>query len=150
MITRFLAADVVVKDIDAAAKRYSEILGVKPNWKSYPDTPDLRECAFYPGNSKFVLLTSQGTDIYGQFLREKEEGVIAIYFEVDDIEQDVKRLKKLGVEFEEEEPTTFEEGKVIHASASSMYGILTGFAEARSDLPWGKKLIPGENFPNKR
>lgn len=150
MITRFLAADVVVNDIDEAAKRYSEILGVKPNWKSYPDTPDLRECAFYPGNSKFVLLNSKGTDIYGQFLREKGEGVIAIYFEVTDIEQDVKRLIKLGAKFEEEEPTTFPEGRVIHATASTMYGILTGFVEASSDLPWGKSIIPGEDFPNKR
>jgi methylmalonyl-CoA/ethylmalonyl-CoA epimerase len=150
MITRFLAADLVVKDIDEAAKRYSKILGVKPNWKSYPDAPDLRECAFYPGNSKFVLLSSSGADPYGQFLREKGEGVIAIYFEVDDIEKDVQRLKELGVEFETEEPTTFAEGKVIHARASSMYGITTGFTEARSDLPWGKKIIPDENFPNKR
>jgi len=150
MITRFLAADVVVNDIDEAAKRYSEILGVKANWKSYPEAPELRECAFYPGNSKFVLLTSRGTDPYGQFLRDKGEGVFAIYFEVDDIEQDVKRLRKLGVEFEEEEPMTFEEGKVIHACASSMYGIVTGFTEARSDLPWGKSIIPDESFPNKR
>jgi hypothetical protein len=124
---------------------------VKPNWKSYPGVPDFRECAFYPGNSKFVLLTSKGNDEVGLFLREKGEGVFRVYFEVDDIEKEVQRLKKLGVEFTME-VLPFDEGKVIFASASSLNvgGIPVGFCEARSDLPWGKKIIPTEGFPGKR
>ena len=152
MVKRFLASDIVVKDIDAAAKRYSEIPGVKPNWKSHPAYPDMRECAFYPGNSKFVLLTSKGNDHVGRLLRERGEGVVTIYFEVDDIDEEVKRLRKLGVEFTTEEAMTFEEGKVIFATASSLNvgGIPVGFTEARSDLPWGKSIIPTEGFPGKR
>ena len=151
MIIRYLATDIVVNDIDPVAKRFSEILGVKINWKSNPTFPDLREAAFYPGNSKFVLLASTGNDHVGRLFKARGEGPVTVYFEVDNMEEEVERLKSLGVEFTSD-ILTFDEGKVIFARPSTLNvgGIPVGFTEASPDLPWGKRIIPTEGFPGKR
>jgi catechol 2,3-dioxygenase-like lactoylglutathione lyase family enzyme len=150
MANRLFAADVVVRDIKAAAERYSKILGVGPHWKYYPETPGVTECAFYPGDSKFVLITSNGDDVYAKFLKEKGEGLIGIYFMVDDLEAEAKRLRGLGVEFTTAKPTVFPEGTLLTAIPNSIYGVdLTGWVEPRADLPWGKTMIAPEGFPGR-
>ena len=146
MITRFLACDVAVKDLDAAAKKYSDILGVEPLWKGAEHSRGtVREAAFYVNDSKFALLTSVAPDegdAIARFLKENGEGVYAYYFEVDNIEQTIEELKKKGVEFATEKAMEFDEGWVIRARPSSMFGCRVGFAEPRDDLPWGKRFIP--------
>ena len=66
-----LSANIMVKDIKAAAARYARILEAEPHWIYYPDNPCLTEVAFYPGDSKFCLLHSTGDDEWGGFLRER-------------------------------------------------------------------------------
>ena len=142
MITRFLAADLVVKDIETAAKRWSEILGVQPKWQTpahYPGNPSIRGCAFYignkrVGNSKFTLMSSDGDDAIAKFLRDKGEGILSINFEVENIEEDMEHLKKCGVEFISEDPMVFDEGRVIIAHPKSLYNIQVGFAEPSPEL----------------
>lgn len=149
MATRLLSANIMVNDIKAAADRYAQILEAEPHWIYYPDNPDMTEVAFYPGDSKFALLHSTGDDEWGRFLREKGEGVGGIWFQVDDLDREIVRLRRLGVDLESDEPVAFPEGRYVIARPGSMYGITTGFVEARSDLPWGKSIIipPGFTSP---
>ena len=58
---------------------------------------------------------------------EKGEGVGGIWFQVDDLDRESVEARRLGVEFETDEPVTFAEGRVSVAPARSMCGITTGF-----------------------
>lgn len=149
MTTRLLSANIMVNDIKAAAERYAQILDAEPHWIYYDDNPSLTEVAFYPGDSKFALLTSTGDDEWGRFLREKGEGVGGIWFQVDNLDREILRLRELGADLETVEPVLFPEGRYVIARPESMYGITTGFVEARSDLPWGKSIVipPGFTSP---
>lgn len=132
MIKRIIGVNIAVKDLDAAAKRYEEVLGVKPEYLKTEDfaLPGIKGAFFRVGNELINLLTSEepGNPIT-RFLETKGEGLFLIEFEVTDAEQDTKDLLKKGVKLVGDTPLPFVGGKVNFSHPKSMHGAMMSFAQ---------------------
>ena len=101
---------IVVRDLAQAVKHYSSV-GIGP-FESYPpireyvrvNVPD--ESAFYDLQIRVawigpvslqIIQPSEGRTIYGDFLKNRGEGVFHLGFRVDDIEREEAYVKQLGL-----------------------------------------------------
>ena len=126
MIKRFAGINIAVKDLDAAMKKYSDFLGVKPIPYRTEDFayPGLKGASFHLGDVKIFLIASEQPETpVAKFIEAKGEGVSQISLEVTDIEKDVKDLTEKGVKFVSDKPLTFSDGKVNFTHPKSMHGV---------------------------
>ena len=126
MIKRFAGVNIAVKDLDAAAKKYSAVLGVKPIPTKAEDFafPGLKGASFLVGDVLINLIASEQPDTaIAKFVETRGEGVFLLSLEVSDVEQDMKDLKEKGVEFVSDKVMTFATGKVNFGHPRSMHGV---------------------------
>tara|TARA_R110002050_G_scaffold54303_2_gene122911 strand:- start:3218 stop:3685 length:468 start_codon:yes stop_codon:yes gene_type:complete len=88
---------IAVKNIDDSNELFSKLFG-KPQYKTEAvESEGVKTSFFKVGNNKIELLEATNEDSpIAKFLNRKGEGVHHIAFDVDDIEVEVKRLKKEG------------------------------------------------------
>lgn len=115
-----------MKDLDAAAKKYSAVLGVEPK-PFNPDEfalPGLRGITFSMGDVDITLVTGDPGTPIAKFLESRGEGVFLLSLEVTDVEEDMKEIAKKGVEFVVDKPMTSKAGgKVNWGHPRSMHGV---------------------------
>ena len=143
MIKRFIDVGIAVKDLDAAAKKYSEVLGVKPRIlpRKHYAYSGLKGARFCIGEVTISLVASEKAgDPVARFLETRGEGVNHISFEVTDIEQDMRDLAGKGVKLASDRPLAFSDGKVIFAHPKSLHGVQIAFVQAKP----GIDLLTGE------
>ena len=132
MIKRFIGVTLAVKDLDAAVKKYEDILGVKaqimePEFFAFPGHKGAFIRAF---DVQFTFITSEHPESsVTRFLETRGDGVFLIGFEVTDAEQDRKELMKKGVKFVGDKPVAFGGGKVNFAHPKSMHGVQVEFPQ---------------------
>ena len=88
---------IAVKDIAAAEKIFTDVLGVEPYKKEEVADENVITSFFKTGESKVELL--QSTSVDGPIARhidKRGEGLHHVAFYVDDIEAEILRLKQLG------------------------------------------------------
>ncbi len=88
---------IAVKDLEKANKLFTSLLG-KKNYKSeIVNSEGVKTSFFKMGKSKIELLAATTSDsVITKFIKNKGEGIHHIAFSVDDIETEIKRLKKQG------------------------------------------------------
>jgi methylmalonyl-CoA epimerase len=125
-----------VRDLEAAVKRYCEVLGVSPS----PLPPEyyvysgLKGARFRLGKVAISLVASEEADSpIAKFLAVRGEGVNHISLEVTDIEEDMKDWAAKGVRFASDAPLDFSGGKVIFAHPRSLHGVQIALVEAKPD-----------------
>jgi len=125
-----------VRDLDAAVKRYSEVLGVPPS----PLPPEryaysgLRGARFRLGKVAISLVASEEADSpIAKFLAARGEGVNHVSLEVTDIEQDIKDWAAKGIRFATDVPLNFSDGQVIFAHPKSLHGVQIALVQAKPD-----------------
>lgn len=125
-----------MQDLDAAVKRYSEVLGVAPSLlppERYAYS-GLRGVRFRLGNVAISLVASEeASSPIARFLAVRGEGVNHISLEVTDIEQAMKDWAAKGVSFASDAPLDFSGGQVIFAHPKSLHGVQIALVQAKPD-----------------
>ena len=143
MIKRFIDVGIAVEDLDAAVKKYSEVLGVKPSMlpPEHYAYSGLKGARFRIGEVTISLVASEKADgPVARFLETRGEGLNHISLEVTDIEQDIRDLAGKGVKFASDRPLAFSDGEVIFAHPKSLHGVQIAFVQAKP----GTDLLTGE------
>ncbi len=145
MVNRLFEVVIAVKDFDAAAKKYSDVLGVKPIYvkEERMPTPGDR-CATFPIGDIVISLVSPrvpGTAI-ARYLDSKGEGICQIAFEVTDINQTMRELAAQGIRWAAEAPARYGYGWINFALPKSMHGVLAGFSQ--HDEGYFERVLRGE------
>ena len=114
MINKVEHLGIAVKDIDSSNKLFAKLLG-KQHYKIESVESESVITAFFKiGEQKIELL--QSTDERGpiaKFIEKRNEGVHHLALHVDNIVEEVKRLKKEGFEFISETPKKGADNKII-------------------------------------
>ena len=138
MIRRLFGINIAVRDLDTAAKKYSEVLGIKPR-PFKPEEfafPGLKGVMFRLGEVAINLIASEQPDTsIARFVESKGEGVFLISLEVDDVEQKLKELPTKGVQLVTDKPLPFAGGRVIFSHPKSMHGVQMEFIQPQPGWP---------------
>lgn len=105
---------IAVKSLAQAIPLYEKLLGTPCYKKEEVASEKVNTAFFQTGESKIELLES--TDEHGvinRFIDKKGEGIHHIAFAVDNIEQEITRLKNEGFEFISETPKLGADQKLI-------------------------------------
>ncbi len=105
---------IAVKDLQASMELFSRLLGKQAD--HIEDVPDqkVKTAIFTVGSSSIEL--TQGTDSASpvtRFLEKRGEGVHHVSFVVDDIEQELVRLKGAGFQLIDERPRVGADGFLV-------------------------------------
>jgi methylmalonyl-CoA epimerase len=137
MIKRLIDVGIAVKDLEAAVRKYSEVLNMEPRIlppKHYAYS-GLKGARFRIGEVTISLVASEKTDSpVAKFLETRGEGVNHISLEVTDIEQDMRDLAGKGVKFASDRPLAFSDGEVIFAHPKSLHGVQIAFVQAKPGI----------------
>lgn len=105
---------IAVNNINDANKLYEKLLDTKPYKSESVESEGVVTSFFQSKNTKIELL--QGTNdnnAISKFIEKYGEGVHHIAFEVDDISDEIMRLKKLGFHIINETPKKGADNKLI-------------------------------------
>ena len=112
---------VVVKDVDKAAKSYTDMFGFKVLEKREGPGGEFVSVMMSFGDIRLELFAplKQGNS-FSKFLEEKGAGLHHISFATDDIVKELKNLKAQGKKLQNEEPISMPDAKIafIHPSAA--------------------------------
>jgi len=105
---------IAVSNLEESNNIYTKILGLEPYKQEVVDSEGVITSFFQTENTKIELL--QGLDennAISKFIKKRGEGIHHIAFEVENIEKEIKRLKKLGFKIINETPKKGADNKLI-------------------------------------
>ena len=105
---------IVVTDINKSNELFSKIFG-KENYKSeIVESEGVITSFFQIGENKIELVEASNPDSpISKYLQKNREGMHHIAFEVEDIEKEMKRLKKEGIKLINDTPKKGSDNKLI-------------------------------------
>lgn len=119
-----------VRDVEQAAKLWTEVFGVKA--KPPVTERDMKVVMVPIGNILVELIAPIGDQgVMAKFLEKRGEGLHHLCFEVDDIHSAMKELVAKGMELIDKEPREGAEGKIAFLHPKSTYGVLTEIVQVR-------------------
>lgn len=96
---------IAVKDMEAAKKFYTEVLGMKVQGEEVVEQQKVKVCFIPSGDSEIELLESTSPEgPIAKFIEKNGEGIQHIAFKVDNIENALVDLKAKGVRLIDEVP----------------------------------------------
>jgi len=96
---------IAVKDMEAAKKFYTEILGMAAQGEEVVEQQKVKVCFIPSGDSEIELLESTSPDgPIAKFIEKNGEGIQHVALRVDNIEAAIADLKAKGVRLIDEEP----------------------------------------------
>jgi methylmalonyl-CoA/ethylmalonyl-CoA epimerase len=96
---------IAVKDLAAARKIFTDILGAAPYKEEVVESEAVRTVFYQIGESKIELLQATNPDsAIAKYLDKQREGIHHIAFDVSDIQAEIKRLQGLGYTLIHESP----------------------------------------------
>jgi methylmalonyl-CoA/ethylmalonyl-CoA epimerase len=105
---------IAVKDLEAAEKVYSVLFGRKPYKRELVESEGVSTSFFMAGENKIELLAALNEESpIAKFIAKKGEGIHHVAFEVDDIENEIKRLLENGFELISKAPKKGADNKLI-------------------------------------
>jgi catechol 2,3-dioxygenase-like lactoylglutathione lyase family enzyme len=107
MIKGVYGMNIAVKDLDAAVKKYTDMLGQKPV-RLLGDGdfafPGLRGAAFDINGFILHLITGEENTSVGKFVSSKGEGVFLLSLRSDNVEGDMGKMTEAGAIFVMDKP----------------------------------------------
>jgi methylmalonyl-CoA/ethylmalonyl-CoA epimerase len=105
---------IAVKSLANAIPMYEKLLGTPCYKKEEVASENVHTAFFKTGESKVELLESTTPDgLINRYIEKKGEGIHHIAFSVENIEEEIARLKKEGFEFISETPKKGADNKLI-------------------------------------
>ena len=96
---------VVVRDLEAAIKRYSELFGLTVHKRSESKEFGFKNAILPLGKGHIELMQpTDPTKAVGKFLAKKGEGVYLVGFDTEDVPAGVKHLKEKGARVDDRRP----------------------------------------------
>jgi methylmalonyl-CoA/ethylmalonyl-CoA epimerase len=117
---------IAVKDLDEANEVYAKLFG-KPSYKTeVVESESVKTSFFKVGNQKIELLEGLHEEsIITKYIEKKGEGVHHFAFEVDNINQEIERLKQEGFVVLSDTPKQGADNKlVVFLHPKSAHGVL--------------------------
>ena len=105
---------IAVQDIDHSNELFAKIFG-EPHYKSEKIKSEGVETSFFQiGDNKIELLAAENLESpISKYLRKHKEGMHHIAFAVEDIAQEMDRLKNIGIRLLNEVPKKGADNKLI-------------------------------------
>lgn len=122
---------IAVKDLSYANETYRKLLG-NPHYKTEAVSSENVTTSFFSvGNSKIELLESTEPDgVIAKFIERKGEGIHHIAYAVDNIREEMKRLRSEGFVLLNEEPKRGADNKwVCFVHPKNAHGVLIELCE---------------------
>jgi len=143
MIKRITHVGVAVRNMGISRELFSKLLG-----NNSPHTEKVEEqnatIAFYPiGESSIELIESaesvKGGSSISKFIENRGEGIHHICLEVDNIAQEIIRLKSLGFQFVDDKPSPGGDGCLVaFLNPKSTNGVLIELSQKIESQNAGK------------
>ena len=132
MVKQFYGLSIAVKDLDAAIKKYSTVLGVTPvpSDPSHFAYPDMKGASFRLGEITIQLIASDNPDTsVSKFVERRGEGVFLISLLVDNLEKEMQELTAKEVRLVSDKALPYASGIVNFAHPKSMHGVQVEFIQ---------------------
>ncbi|MHC4505465.1 MAG: VOC family protein [Planctomycetota bacterium] len=101
MFTRLDHVQIAVRDLEAATRTYTALLGQRPAWTGVSEAFGAARAVFRLGNASLQLISPEGEGALGHMARRhleaEGEGPLALTFETDDAEACAKLLHERGI-----------------------------------------------------
>ena len=105
---------IAVNDLQSAGSLYEKLLNTKVYKVEEVDSENVKTAFLQCGPNKVELLEATSDDSpIAKFIAKKGEGIHHIAFEVDDIEQEMARLKQEGFVLLNEQPKPGADNKLV-------------------------------------
>ena len=105
---------IAVENLDEAVDTYSKILNSTPYKREVVEEQKVETVFFKTGESKVELLGATSTDsVIATFIRKKGPGIHHIAFEVEDLDQEIKRMQSEGYKLLSDKPSKGADNKII-------------------------------------
>jgi len=126
---------IAVTDINAANNLYESLLGVAPYKMEEVETEGVLTSFFECGESKIELLQATHPDSpIAKYIDKRGEGIHHIAFAVDNIKDEISRLKDLGFKVLNESPKKGADNKwVAFVHPKSSHGVLVELCQERTE-----------------
>ena len=126
MTDRIAHIGIAVKDLLSAIEAFSHLLNRQPDHQEDVADQKVRTAMFKIGESKLELLEGTSPDsAISRFIEKRGAGIHHICLEVDDIENEIERLKKSGTTLIDDIPRLGTGGrKIAFVHPRSTAGIL--------------------------
>ncbi len=127
---------IAVKDIDAANNLYERLLGVGPYKSEEVKSENVITSFFQKGPNKIELLVAtDDNSAIAKFIEKKGEGIHHIAFAVDNILEEMERLKKAGFMLLNETPKKGADNKLVcFVHPKSAGGVLVELCQEADSL----------------
>ena len=135
MIKGFYGVSIAVKDLDAAAEKYAEVLGIEPVTYKPEELamPGLKGVRFRIGGVTISLIASEQPDTaVAKFIETRGEGIFLASLEVTDVEEDMKEAAAKGVQMVVDKPIDTASGKLVFGHPKSMHGVQFEFIQPKA------------------
>ena len=134
MLRRIAHVALAVSDLEAAVGLYTRVWGLEVVHREVVEDQGVEEVLLSPpdaGHSHIQLLGALGPDTtVGRFLERRGEGLHHIAYEVDDLEEALRRLRQEGVELIDAAPRRGSAGtRVAFVHPKGNRGVLTELVE---------------------
>jgi methylmalonyl-CoA/ethylmalonyl-CoA epimerase len=105
---------IAVKDLETSNKVFEALFGKEPYKTEFVESEHVITSFFKSGPNKIELLqATEDSSPIAKFIEKRGEGIHHIAFAVDDIEKEIKRLKKRGFVLINETPKKGADNKLI-------------------------------------
>ncbi|MEO5674609.1 MAG: methylmalonyl-CoA epimerase [Chitinophagales bacterium] len=105
---------IAVKDLSAANETYQKLLGIAHYKMEIVESEEVNTSFFQVGESKIELVASLGAaGIISKFIEKRGEGIHHIALAVDDIREEMRRLKEAGFILLHDEPKRGADKKLV-------------------------------------
>lgn len=126
---------IAVKDIEKSNALFADLLGTS-QYKIEEVAGEYVKTSFFKvGDNKIELLEATNKDSpIAKFIKKKGEGIHHIAFEVENIEEEVRRLNKKGFKIINEKPKQGADNKrVVFLHPKSTNGVLIELCQEKVD-----------------
>lgn len=105
---------IAVKDLKVSNTLFEKLLGVAPYKEESVESEGVKTSFFKTGTNKIELLEATNPESpIAKFIEKKGEGIHHIAFDVEDIHQEINRLKKEGFIILNETPKKGADNKLV-------------------------------------
>jgi methylmalonyl-CoA/ethylmalonyl-CoA epimerase len=105
---------IAVTDLEAAVARYRAVLGVEPSHRERVEEQGVEEVLIDVGASTIQLLGALGADTpVGRFLAKRGPGLHHVAYRVEDLAEELRRLRSDGVRLVDDAPRRGSRGTSI-------------------------------------